>query len=72
MANLEKILQDQSERKRSIDRMLGEAYARDEVKCNHGIKDQGELQQRVCAPSFEADSDTERTASFEGLLGKLS
>lgn len=71
MANLNTVHQDPAERKRSVDRMMGETYARAEVKCNHGIKDQGELQARVCAPSFEANGDAERTATFEGMLGEL-
>lgn len=69
MPNLGKIIEDESERKRSIERMLSDNYARVEVRANHGIRDQGELQTRVCAAPFEANQDDERTAAFGQMLG---
>lgn len=69
MPNLETVINNPEERKSSIHRMMGGTFGRAEVRSNHGIKNQQELQDRLCAPPFEAGAEDERTAAFTEMLG---
>ncbi|MBF0167461.1 MAG: hypothetical protein HQL45_07495 [Alphaproteobacteria bacterium] len=71
MPNLAKVQQDPKELKASIDRMLGDKYARHVVRSNHGLKTPEELQGVICATPYEADSDDERSKSLGELLDSL-
>jgi hypothetical protein len=67
MPNLERVVNDPDELRRSIARMSGSEYARGDVRFNHGICSPEEMQALVCQPPYKADDLPELQAAFEEM-----